>query len=57
MKNERPYAEHLPSTSANRAPSPLDSEAESSFPAVGDKHQELGRDTDWDNWKSVRDVA
>ena len=57
MKHEHSYGEHLPSTCAKRALSSLDSDTESSLAPAGDTPQELERDTAWDNWKSVRDVA
>jgi len=57
MKHEHPYAEHLPSSCAKRASPSLDADTEASLARAGDTAHELERDTAWDNWKSVRDVA
>lgn len=48
MKHEHKLDEH---------PDRLPADADASLRDLGKSHGESGQETDWDNWKSVRDVG
>jgi hypothetical protein len=56
MNHQHPYAKHPSFSRTDTAPSSNDAEAERSA-EIGDTREAPQLDTDWDNWKSVRDVA
>ena len=48
MKHEHQLDEH---------PDALPASADTTFGDLGESPRESGQETDWDNWKSVRDVG
>lgn len=57
MKHEYRLAEHRDTALADTASTKRGSDADTSFGDLGDPHRDPGRETAWDNWKSVRDVG